>query len=88
MTRRGRDRIENPTATEELEWWETWRAALRACMPVHEFGPLPSAICLDAGDGGTVGERDAEGQLYAMQCAAVIASTAHGFTPETYVGPR
>lgn len=69
---------------QQRAWWETWRAALIAVMPAHPSGPLESDA--DA-DGAEQGHIDARNQLYAMQCATLIADRAHGFRAVSYKGP-
>ena len=74
------------TAAATAEWWRTWRAALIACMPKPQASPLSGH--LSGNEAVLIGERDADDQVYAMQCAAEIADRAHGFRPIDYCPKR
>jgi hypothetical protein len=67
----------SPEPTEELEWWKTWRAGLAAVMP-----RIPFAV-FAPGSGSAL----ATVLIESMRLGALIATTVHSFTPETYTGP-
>lgn len=73
-------------ATDAGDWWATYRTALGACLP-RLMVPSAATIELGEDEAAALGDREGQTQIYAMQCACEIATDAHGFRPESYVGP-